>query len=520
MLQQLQLLRQHLYHWFTVMTTVQSQRPFTLLLVAVTLLFILRYNLVTRWLVHCYHACRHCRRRRGSGSVFSTRQTHINMVSQVDAEYWAREYGIQCRVSCPSDMCGCFNCCAEREQYELTRARLVDYMLELEKGGHSRLERWLWSYYATHYPLWHSDLRIRGLFMPVWLITLVDLYNSVHARLLTACLLLYVAVVLSAPLWIGYVTVMPAQVAPVVVEPVIQPSLPRVTSRGDASLMVYNEALQRDVCDCEAFVRSPGGCEGHAYCVARRGQLWRLADYTDVDYTAAVFASKTLPSPPLDYYFTDVEQHVYRVYRTLSKGDTQPRAKLVRMDTLREWLESLRLHQQVQCVCPVFLGIVDNVTFLYDAATAQWLAMREPVVVRNETRGNQVASTLVYEAVRFSANPLYRNYKHYVDDVMRGNSHLRHYASYDVSYWSDGYSSEAAAAAAAAVGAQYEMYDRRLLEYDTVERCLSADDARDRSILLVLHRVHGERERRVRHLSGEQAICFNFCQHANKQFIQ
>ena len=171
------------------------------------------------------------------------------------------------------------------------------------------------------------------------------------------------------------------------------------------------------------------------------------------------------------------------------------------------------MHQQLACICPVFLGIVDNVTFLYDTRYAQWLVMHQPVIVRNETRGPQIKSTLLYEQARFSVNPLYRNYRRYIDQTLRGESTLRHYASYEVAY--DGGDDKDGVNE---MPFEYKLYETRLRDYDTAT-ATAVGDEQERSVLMSMSTPPRRRRRTTILLDGEQAICFNFCQHANKQFV-
>ena len=266
----------------------------------------------------------------------------------------------------------------------------------------------------------------------------------------------------------------------------------------------------------------------HPYCVTRRHTLW-LTDTFDeaIDYTQwhRTSADATLPLSTR-HHFKDTEQTLYHTYRMIktsssssSSSSSQSQTGFVPHHTLLHWLESLRVHQKLDCICPVFLGLCDNVTFLYDTAEARWIIMREPYVTRNESRVPLIESTLVYDAHFSWRNPLYNNYRRFTSQIMHEQAKQRHYASYEVSFREDAPVVDAKPVDDDAT-LQYRLYDTLLLQHDTVKKGLTAEDTRERTILMTMHMPGiGAHPRQRRVLSQQSAICFHFCDTANKRLI-
>ena len=287
----------------------------TPLLVALCLLFILRYNQVTRWLIHCYHSLRHCRGGYYDGGQFAQRHSKEALCAQIDAVYWRKTYGIEAVVDARRS-CGCFNCILARGRYALTRSRLYDYMQHLNEGGGTRLEQWVWRHYAHRYHLWPVALchELGGhFFLPRWLIVIVDLYNNIHLRMLVSSVLVYACVLLTAHLWIGLLVVVPSSSSSIPSPPPPPRSPPPPPPH-----MIYNKALQRDVYDCNSVIQSR--IAGPSYCVTQRGRLWQPIDYTDVDYTGLCVGDAAVNTTESTPTFMDIDLHPYDVYWTLRCG--------------------------------------------------------------------------------------------------------------------------------------------------------------------------------------------------------
>lgn len=490
------------------------------LVIACVLLFILRYNLVTRCIVQLYRDARHWLY--GHRRVCVSCETgHAMEANLIDAEYWRREYGIRFEsvIPDPFSSCACIDCIGYTRGHGLTPSWLSDYMQCLAEGRCNRLELLVWRRFTWFYPVTPWELRHtvrRRNYLPGWIVVLIELYNNAYLRCVITFFCLYAAALFSMHMWLPYVMLMNTTLAPVVPPP----STPLATEFSASPLTTrYSEALARLVYDCGKFVRSGEGFDPrHAFCIMQRREAWYPEAHSHVvddDYNTI---GKVQKQQQQASYFIDMDGLVYHVSGTVDATGRRVVPTLVQRRGLLEWLEHLRVHHSLACICPAFLGLIDDSVFLYDEVDARWIIMRDPRVTYNDTRHGQIDSTLIYNERVVHRNPLYDNYRACVGPSLPP-AKLRHYARYEVSYWLD---TVVVVPPPPPPPPQYRMYDQRLLEYDTVENCLSADDPLERTILLTMHATEeNHTNRRVKRvLENEQAICFNFCHAINKRVTE
>lgn len=376
--------------------------------------------------------------------------------------------------------------------------RVAIYLAFLEEGYGSRLERLCWSLYHTVLPssLRHHyeppSLRIQGQ----WIFDKeghpsLSGNEPPYIRLpfwFSWLSLLWWALITLVCLWCWY--------EPIVLLLHSLKTAPPLSSQSP-TLDFYSQLLDSTpVHQCLTHtMREPG-----SYCVTQTGRLWRGGTDSRLAYPQGL---DTITGER-DYY-TDAANRLYYPVSTVSQGEA-----LLTAETLVSHLESLRLGESVACVCPVFLGILDNMTLLYDYALRQWLVMLAPAIEKNNTVTPLIESTLEYTN---KSGSLHHNYHQFVVERMQGASKFVHYATFHVAY------SVLQELQREIPGPnqteQHTEYTNRILTHDTVSRCINRDDPDQRTLLLKAH-PPASRTRRNRVLSGEEAICFSFCDATNK----
>ena len=200
-----------------------------------------------------------------------------------------------------------------------------------------------------------------------------------------------------------------------------------------------------------------------------------------------------VPRDPLwRSHYVDEAGERYFTLHTLS----EPLASgisLVSERRLLETLTSIHRTEATRCLCPLHLGIVDNVSFhLFDMATdnsTRWHIMHDPWLVRNTTGANLVLTTVTYTPG--SSLTAF---------AITGVTH-EHYESFTVEF------SEATLRLDDVARATLTGYNNRLHEYHTTTK------RRQDKEMFILQRVERKFVDRVRlKLSGEAATCFIYCQ--------
>lgn len=217
-------------------------------------------------------------------------------------------------------------------------------------------------------------------------------------------------------------------------------------------------------------------------CRIEPDQVWHEID-TAVDYRSLKMIHKEEREPSLYQYYSDTESGKYYVAFRMLDGQYK-------------WFHPPDLVRQLEkkgkasCVCPLLMGITENVTFInyHDKEEGgdshQWLMMYRPFVYRNNTMSYRIESSLTYKP----ESAFYENYRQFMSTSGTLLTQI-HYETLYVEYT--------------------EIWPQRRLNNEKGE-------GGDR-VSLLLDIVDGRpRQRRVT-LTQSDAICFHFCDTTNNQ---
>jgi len=193
-----------------------------------------------------------------------------------------------------------------------------------------------------------------------------------------------------------------------------------------------------------------------------------------------------------EYYFTQhlLESQSYEG----EEGHLHSVVTLVRESQLTRHLTQLHLKEGVKCICPAFLGILDNVSFhLYPTNydnEKRWLIMHDPVLYRNSSDARLVMTT-----------PIFPTTSPFAAFSPSGGPHT-HYETFMVEFsapnfkFDDAHKNQSRATLTEYNNRLYEHYGGRGRKMFILQQ-LSREKSVDRLRL---------------QLSGEDASCFIFCQ--------
>lgn len=179
---------------------------------------------------------------------------------------------------------------------------------------------------------------------------------------------------------------------------------------------------------------------------------------------------------------------IYRFYRDSESGKYYVALRMI--DDTYEWFHPPDLVRQLSkisgtnhtCICPVLMGIAENITFI-ESERREWLVMYQPFVYRNNTMSNKIESSLLYR----KESPFYENYRQFVSKMGFPQS-LIHYETMYIEYT--------------------EIWPQRIIDQE------AEASVTNRPPLILSHEDPVTKQRRIT-LTQSDTICFYFCDTMN-----
>lgn len=418
------------------------------------ILYITRYNIITQLCRHCYV----------SVILFFM---DISTCTSADIEYWHSEYGI--KFDKPN--CCCFECRGKKIDYALTDERLRDYMLHMANGGGSTIERSIWEKCVVHENITmtvshNSDVRIENQTTLCQMI--VSVYNHRYVRAMIILLISFIIAVMTSHLWVT-----------------------KISLFDTATLSLY---------DCHQLsLDSHSGMDAiPLYCSTLSKYVWHAIDY----HASYHHIPRKRGNTSGGVLFVDTEHEVYDIYHTMKGNRLVARTKFI------QELEVLRKDHRINCICPVFMGIVGNVLFIYDKFSSEWRIMHQPFVYRNDTLSREIESTIFYEK-----DILHHNYNAFVSTVLQNRMTRIHHETIYVEY-------SEIVSPPPSVDDLLKEYNRELTNIDVIDKCVDMNDHHDRTRAFGVVHIDNEMVKQKHAMfTGDDAICYSFCDYTNKEIL-
>jgi hypothetical protein len=171
--------------------------------------------------------------------------------------------------------------------------------------------------------------------------------------------------------------------------------------------------------------------------------------------------------------------------------------------------QQLALHPTTEatslCVCPLFLNLVANVSFLFDTSEQRWLVMAQPTIHRNNSFAELVASSVSYN----EKSLFYKRHLQWQKYV--GKADLIHYDSFVIEY----------------IEPVDELLDTMTNMPTEVFSTLSSLNQKLEETHLTTARLfyrlkesEVQAQRKKVHVSGSDAICFIYCDTMQQRFLR
>lgn len=193
----------------------------------------------------------------------------------------------------------------------------------------------------------------------------------------------------------------------------------------------------------------------------------------------------------IDYYrylpLKEKDERALYYSQDLVAGDNYLSYRMI--DGSLKWLRQsellyyLSLHQNTTCVCPILMGIAENITFLNyryrESDKEEWIIMYRPFIYRNNTLSNLIESTVLYQ----SSSSLYENYLNFVSNTAMNPRQIH--------------------------------YETIYVEYTELSLPVSKSDSKHEESLICRIEEVRHQQRRIT-LTQQDTICFHFCDTTNR----
>lgn len=313
------------------------------------------------------------------------------------------------------------------------RQRVVEYIASLEEGRGHRVSQFLWKRVPEYYRRINRE-NAQSDALPEWLERAITTFYNKQVRLFTMWFLILLVLVFTSHLWLPYTGF--SNESP-------EMSLQRLTNYSIESCHVANHSVP--------------------YCFLVDDRAYSPEPI--LDEHQAVIYGLALRHPTLLAKDIGVENGWLKRYINLN----------TQLVPLLEQLYRDEIKRDYPCLCPHFLNIGSNVTFIYDESEARWWILLNPVIHRNNTFAELISSSVSY-----SKDSLFHKYM---------SAEVIHYDSFII---------------------EYDDFVRPALDMsELVELNRLAREAQlDLALFYRLERL----ERKQMHLSGSAAICYIYCE--------
>lgn len=361
------------------------------------------------------------------------------------------------------------------------RHYIHDYLSQLEKGQANALAQALYQRVPPHYRV-KSNEGTSSHPLPLWMEQAIILTKNEKVRVVAQLTLFYLVLLFSSPLWMPYFT-----------------SLTMAPLEATQAALYAHLGLEVQPCmwasqETECFLYEEADIVGESALlrVAMRDIAFKGRAPPNETLDLLVDEGRGILLYPMDFV-TPLNQPLENgPSPVIDRADTKETMVVRRYVNVEAQLMPLLmfLHNDESattghpCICALFLNIVSNVSFHYDASERRWLVMARPAIHRNNSFADLVASNMNYHRLSI----FFEKHKRWRSLVPH---ELVHYDSFVVDYIEPVFSE---LTLTTSVGPLNEkLRDASFSEASLFSRVESS----------ALHKQV--------HLSGDDAVCFIYC---------
>ena len=299
----------------------------------------------------------------------------------------------------------------KRVHVHFLRRHTHDYLVRLEKGEGNAFVRTLFDKYVATVPEQYRATSNEGTSshpLPMWLEQVIFYLDGDKTRRVLKFTVFYVVLLLSSHLWMPYVTSVTITMTPI-----------------EATRLALYTQLGIDIEPC--MWGGGGGEESRNDCFLYTKEIANSSALVHVVMRDLIFKNHVPLNKTLDLlvdeghttllYPLDLVVPLNRpvmVEAGVTEQDTRETMVARHYINVENDLIPLIMHihnEEVAshpCICPLFLNIVSNLSFLYDSGESRWLVMANPTIYRNNSFAELVASNINYNKRSFFFNKYMR----------------------------------------------------------------------------------------------------------------
>lgn len=400
----------------------------------------------------------------------------------------------------------------QRWQTGSLRHRIAEYITHLEDGKGSVVTQMLWKAYircvSEHYRSIDTE-SARNDPLPLWLERLAVMAQDKRTRSSVLLCLFFIIVVLSAHLWMPYLglyTATPKDKIRLLLNQSIL-ECTNLTAIHAPYCFLYNEEVIDEKMLIELALTKPvfftdmGTLIDEEEAAFPIDGLNLIMDHNESLYTPMLFHIASTLDPIGEFFSSSPTSKWQKRY-------LRPEQELIPLLTYIHHEELSRgAVTQHPCLCPLFLNIVANVSFLFDTSEQRWVVMAQPVLVKNNSFADLVAST-----VSSNEKSLFYKAHTYWQRYMSGSGEMIHYDSFVVEY------TEPSMQLLGEMGLDLR---QELSQLDNLNKKLK-DGEFDKASLFYRPNEAAtavQLQRKKMHVSGNDAACFIYCDTLQKHFF-
>ncbi len=188
---------------------------------------------------------------------------------------------------------------------------------------------------------------------------------------------------------------------------------------------IISSHIERNITHCKNITTLH-----NKYCYIDENDETIIADFTK--RTASQLSNPKIAEWDPTHHQPTIITNLHSLYYLLHDGYNS--SIMVNRVHLKNKLESIRRDEEKRglggsiCICPSYLGIYGNITFIYNDKDLVWYIMYNPMIQRNNT-----LSTLVLSTIRYHFNSNFFVINQHIQQLYNLND-LEHYDSFVVQY--------------------------------------------------------------------------------------
>lgn len=276
------------------------------------------------------------------------------------------------------------------------RFTIYQYLSELRDGRRSKIEQYIWKKLEYILPenLKYIDNEC-GINhpLPYWIEELLKIYNKPYVCKFLVSFLIFIILIFSSNLWIGFIIDLPYNN-----QLLLNDHYKTINGLNFPNCFNIIDHYYNDN-DNDHNSNITGN--NHHYCLIQKNNIWsKNIDFIPSSFIKSPISTslskkkifKKINISENNYYYHIRNIFYYKFYDLIDEKD-----KLINKNELIQKLEEIRNDDPIPCICPSYIGIIGNYSFIYNDIDQEWIILYKPFLSRNNTFSDLKKSNIRYD---------------------------------------------------------------------------------------------------------------------------